>query len=162
MSSSLHTNVENWKNRNYPYFLIVTKHLSASGLKVRILDNNCCGFRSGYSHNWKTQCKEYNKLLTVSEQNLRHASLHARTCRNRKQAMTISIQLSPKAHINIFAAITILHHSLLLFYRHNQPCGPKVYASSVMFMSRFVWHSNNVLLRVQGMMGFECKKKKKI
>ena len=48
----------------------------------------CYGFRSGYSHNnWKTQCKEYNKLFIVSEKNLRHASLHACTCRNCKQAM---------------------------------------------------------------------------
>ena len=23
----------------------------------------CCGFRTGYSHSWKTQCKEYNKLF---------------------------------------------------------------------------------------------------
>ena len=41
--------------------------------------SNCCAFRSVFCHIWKTQCKEYNEVLIVSEQKFRHASLHVAT-----------------------------------------------------------------------------------
>ena len=52
-----------------------------------------CGFRSGYSYNWKTQCKEYNKLFIVSEQNLRHACLHMQKPQTSYDKVFLSFQI---------------------------------------------------------------------